>query len=280
MKSCILKNAKDDNLNFLIKHNIETLNKILDYNLKHRLLLFRISSGFILFASHSINEIPWATKYKKELLSVGDKIKKYRIRVSMHPGQYTTLSSPNEEIVKRAIEDLKYQTQVLDSMGLDSSNKVILHIGGRYDDKRETMDRFIVEYEKLPQNIKNRLVIENDDKIYTVEDVLYISKKTGIPLIFDYFHHVLNHAGEDLNWESALMKCRKTWGKKDGVQKVHYSQQAKDKRRGSHSLTISLPEFIEFYNSLPRPIDVMLEVKDKNISAIKCIYAVENKGTH
>ena len=198
----------------------------------------------------------------------------------MHPGQYTTLSSPNEDIIKRTIEDLKYQTQVLDSLGLDSSNKVILHIGGRYDDKQQTMDRFINEYEKLPDNIRNRLVIENDDKIYTVEDVLYISKRTGIPVIFDYLHHVLNHAGDNLDWKSALMKCRKTWRQEDGVQKIHYSQQAKDKRRGSHSLTIDVPEFLKFYNSLPKPTDVMLEVKDKDISAIKCINAVKDKNAH
>ena len=77
MKSCILKNAMPERLDRLIKHNIETLNKILDYNYNHKIFLFRISSGFIPFASHSINEIPWAIKYTKELVTVGGNNKKY-----------------------------------------------------------------------------------------------------------------------------------------------------------------------------------------------------------
>ena len=133
------------------------------------------------------------------------------------------------------------------------------------------MDRFIEEYKKLPQNIKNRLVIENDDKTYNANDILYISKKTGAPILFDYFHHLLNHESY-LDSKKVIRRCMRTWKKeKDGIPKIHYSQQATGKRTGSHSLTISTPEFIEFYNTLPKNIDVMLEVKDKDISALKCI---------
>lgn len=274
MKSCILKNASEENLIRLIKHNLETLDKILDYNFKNKVFLFRISSGFIPFASHPINKLDWCKMFKKEFQKVGNKAKKYGMRLSMHPGQYTTLTSPNKDVVEKSIWDLKYQSAVLDCMGLDSKNKIILHVGGRYDDKKESMNRFVEEYKKLPQNIKNRLVVENDDKIYTAKDILYISKKTGAPILFDYFHHILNHEGE-LDTEKILKKCLKTWNKdRDGAPKIHYSQQAKGKRAGSHSLTITISEFLEFYKSLPRGIDIMLEVKDKDISALKCIEAV------
>lgn len=274
MKSCILKNASEDNLIKLIKYNLEMLDKIFDYNFKHDIFVFRISSGFIPFASHPINKVDWCKMFKKEFLTLGKKAKKYGIRLSMHPGQYTTLTSPNKDVVKKSIWDLKYQTGVLDCMGLDSKNKIILHIGGKYEDKQQSMERFIKEYKKLPKNIKNRLVIENDDRNYTAEDVLYISSKADIPVLFDYFHHLLNHEGEDLNTIEILKKCMKTWKKdKDGIPKVHYSQQAIGKKSGSHSLTIDVSEFLRFYNTLPCNVDIMLEVKDKDISALKCILA-------
>src|SRR5574344_709780 len=179
MKSCILKNASEEKLISLIKYNLETLDKILDYNFEHGIFLFRISSGFIPFASHPINKINWCKIFKKELLALGEKTKKYGMRLSMHPGQYTTLTTFDKDVLKRSIRDLQYQASVLDCMGLNSSNKIILHVGGKYDDKQKSMGRFIKEYKKLPQNIKNRLTIENDDRNYTAKDVLYISKKTG-----------------------------------------------------------------------------------------------------
>lgn len=276
MKSCILKNASPEHLSALIEHNITTLDQMLEFNRRHDIRLFRLSSGFIPFASHPINKLRWWQKYSKQFLALGDKAKRYKIRLSFHPGQYTTLSSPNRVIVQKSLKDLQYHARVLDAMGLDSSSKMILHIGGFYEGKKESIERFIKNYSKLPQNIKNRLVIENDDKIYTATEVLYISKRTGAPVIFDYLHHLLNHEGE-LDTANILQQVRKTWRKKDGVQKIHYSQQAQGKRAGSHSLSIEVPEFVEFYKTLPQPIDVMLEVKDKDLSALKCIAELEKQ---
>lgn len=275
MKSCILKNASNERLIELIKYNLNILDKLLDYNYGNNVFLFRISSGFIPFASHPINQIDWCKMFNKEFKAIGYKAKKYGIRLSMHPGQYTTLSSPDPKVVEKSIWDLQYQTGVLDCMDLDSTNKIILHVGGKYDDKKSSMERFISEFKKLPQNIKNRLVIENDDRNYTANDILYISKKTGAPVLFDFFHHILNHEGE-LNIKKIVKKCGETWNeKRDGKQKIHYSQQATGKKAGSHSTTICVPEFLEFCKLLPPNVDVMLEVKDKDISALKCINALK-----
>lgn len=274
MRSCILKNASREHLTMLIQHNIKTLDKMLDFNLENNIYLFRISSGFIPFASHPINKIRWWQKYSKQLLALGDKAKAYGIRLSFHPGQWTTLSSPNRTIVEKSVRDLLYHTRALDAMGLDKSSKIVLHIGGVYEGKTPTIERFIKNYSKLPQNIKERLVIENDDLHYTFRDVLYISKLTGIPVIFDYLHHLLNKDKEE-DLSKILRRVRKTWKKKDGIQKIHYSQQAQGKHAGSHSLTIAVPEFLEFYKRLPQPIDIMLEVKDKDLSALKCIAEVK-----
>lgn len=277
MRSCVLRNASPEHLMELIDHNLKTLDQMLEYNIRNGIHLFRISSGIIPFASHPINTLEWTRIYKRELEKLGQKAKRYKIRLSMHAGQYTLLNTPNPEILKKSIKDLEYHVRFLDSMKLDKSNKVILHVGGVYGDKKGSIKRFIIEYKRLPKFIKNRLVIENDDKNYTLEDCLNINKQTKVPIVFDYFHHILNPSLRDKSLQEILDIVRKTWKKDDGVLKIHYSQQAEGKSKGSHSQTIDVSSFLEFYSFLPKDIDLMLEVKDKDISAIKCIKEINLK---
>jgi len=189
----------------------------------------------------------------------------------MHPGQYTVLNSPDQMVVKRAVEDLEYHVRVLDALGTDLTNKIILHIGGIYQDKAAALARFEENYLKLDKRIKQRLVIENDDKSYHIGDVVGLGKKLGIPVVFDHLHHRVLPAENDKNDADWIRECAETWREIDGRQKIHYSQQEPGKRPGSHSGTIRSGEFLEFIRTLEgKEIDIMLEVKDKNLSAVKC----------
>ncbi len=196
----------------------------------------------------------------------------------MHPGQYTVLNAEKEEIVENAIKDLEYHAILLDSLGVDSSNKIILHIGGGYGDKIAAMNRFIENFKRLSISVKNRLVIENDDKIFNIDDVLFVSSEINIPVIFDNLHHECNHEVE-MPIKEIMKKVAKTWKEKDGNIKVHYSQQNDDKQVGAHSNSIVVKEFLEYYDEVKEfNLDIMLEVKDKDISAIKCNLIVDNMG--
>lgn len=275
LKSSIAKNINEEKLLDLISHNLNSLENIIDYNINNDIKLFRISSDLIPFGSSPINTIQWENIFLSEFNKIGEKIRKSGMRVSMHPGQYTVLNSPNIEVVERAIEDLNYHTKVLDALGIGSEHKIVLHIGGVYGDKNEAMERFINNYSLLDDNVKERLVIENDDKSYNVNEVLEIGKRLNIPVIFDNLHNEINQYDKEKDDKYWISKCKETWKDKDGYQKIHYSQQNPLKKLGSHSNTIRINEFIRFYESLDREdIDIMLEVKDKNISAVKCINAV------
>jgi UV DNA damage endonuclease len=95
-----------------------------------------------------------------------------------------------------------------------------------------------------------------------------------IPVVFDNLHHALNPSSLSRTPSEWIAACAATWRKRDGTPKIHYSQQAPDKSAGSHSETIHLPTFLRFYKRLPAiGLDIMLEVKDKNRSALKCIQA-------
>jgi len=277
ISSCILKSATPAKLAEISMKNLLALERMVDYNVFNQINLFRISSDIIPFASHPVNQLDWTNLFKEQLDRIGEKIKQSGIRVSSHPGQYTVLNSPIETVVGNAIEDLIYHGDFMDALNLDSSHKIILHIGGIYGKKPEAIDRFLANYKNLPQNIKNRLVIENDDRSYNIEDVLGISKKIAIPVVFDNLHHKVNPPDltdtikSEKDW---IIECSKTWKPKDGNPKIHYSQSKSKQTPRAHSGTINLREFYIFYQTISEyHIDIMLEVKDKNLSALKCIYA-------
>ena len=262
----------------VLEENLIDLRRILENNELYNIKLFRISSDIVPLGSHSINEIPWHKHFQKELNEIGEYIKKCGMRVSMHPGQYTVLNAEKEEIVGNAIKDLEYHSLLLDSLGVDSSNKIILHIGGGYGDKNVAISRFIENFKRLSISVKSRLVIENDDKIFNIEDVLFVSNEINIPVIFDNLHHECNHVVE-MPIKEIMNKVSKTWKSKDGDIKVHYSQQNSIKQVGAHSSSIVVKDFIEYYNEVKEfNLDIMLEVKDKDISAIKCNIVVDNMG--
>ncbi len=275
LKSCRLSNASDSRLKEIIENNILSLKNTIEYNIKNNIKLFRISSDIIPFASHPQVSIRWCELFADELAEVGRIIKKSGMRVSMHPGQYTVLNSPDEDVVARAVDDLRYHSYFMDCLKTDSTNKIILHGGGVYGDKAEAIKRFIDNYEKLDESIKKRLVIENDEINYNIEEVLYIAEKVNTPAVFDNLHHAINPPETEKSEREWIEQCAGTWANNDGIQKMHYSQQDIKKRNGAHSKTIFLNQFKAFLDSIDGiNIDIMLEVKDKNISAVKCITSV------
>jgi UV DNA damage endonuclease len=251
-----------------VKSNLDCLYKILQYNIKNNLYFFRIGSQIIPFASHPVCKFNWIKHFKKDFRKIGDYIKKNKIRISMHPDQFVLINAKDKGIIKRSIAELDYHCKVLDAMELDSTAKVQFHIGGVYGDKKASIKRFIDNYNKLPKNIKKRLVIENDHTSYSLKDCLEISGKINIPGVFDTYHHECLNNKESLR--QAIIKAKKTWKKKDGILIVHYSNEGA--RRGIHAEHINIRKFISFIKQTKGlDFDIMLEIKDKEKSALKAI---------
>lgn len=265
-----LKNYSEENLIEKVTNNLNCLKEILKFNLRHNLLIYRISSAIIPFASHEVCKFNWQEYFKNDFDEIGNFIKKNNMRVSMHPDQFVILNAKDDSVVKRSIAELKYHCDVLDAMNLDSSCKVNIHVGGVYGDKKSAISRFISNYKKLPDSIKKRLVIENDDKLFSLKDCLYINSKINIPIVFDFFHHECLNNNESLI--EGLKLVLKTWNKKDGLAITHYSNQKINARQGSHSDSIDLNLFKKFLDEVKNfDFDIELEVKDKDKSAIKTI---------
>ena len=264
-----------------IEGNLIHLNQILIYNVKNNILFFRISSDLIPFASHPICELNWCRHFQSEFEQIGDFIKKHNIRISMHPDQFVILNSPNSRIVENSINELKYHCMVLDAMRLDETAKVQIHVGGVYENKQDAIDRFIRTFNSISKfldgSIKKRLVIENDDHLYSLKDCLSINQQTDVPIVFDSFHHQLFNSQEPMR--IALEKAMSTWKmSRDGFPIVDYSSQNSVKgkenkvRKGKHADRIDLTLFKKFLEETQNlDFDIMLELKDKEKSALKAL---------
>jgi len=244
----------------------------LQFNLEQRLFFFRISSDLVPFASHPINKFNWQKYFQEEFEEIGKFIITNRMRISMHPDQFTLINSIKEDIFERSKNELKYHVEILDLLKLDTSAKIQIHVGGAYGDKEKSTERFVKRFSELDDSIIRRLVIENDDKTYDLNDCLKINAQTQIPILFDVFHHKLNNSTAQAT-DEAIKFARKTWNeKRDGIPMVDYSSQEPNGLSRQHSETINTEDFSLFLKqSDPFDFDVMLEIKDKEKSAIKAI---------
>jgi len=251
-------------------NNLNCLLQMLRFNVDHDILFFRITSDLIPLASHPICQFDWPTYFRDKLAEIGAYVRAHHIRISMHPGQFAVINSPVDDVFENTIKELRYHVKVLDAMGLDSTAKIQLHVGGVYGNKEGSIWRFVQRYDSLDEAIKRRLVIENDDRAYTVRDCLRIYAETGVPILVDVLHHELNSSGESI--AQAITRLSRTWGEKAGILMVDYSSQKGGGSRGSHTDSIDLAHFERFLRETqPTDFDIMLEIKDKERSAFKAV---------
>jgi UV DNA damage endonuclease len=274
-----VSSVTDQKLKEVIEYNLISLDNAINFSIDNKIKFFRLSSDIIPFGSNTVNKIKWHQLYKKQLAAIGEKIIKAKMRVSFHPGQYSVLNSPDPKVVRNTVKDLEFHALFLDSLGLDYTHKMVLHIGGVYGDKEAAIKRFAKNFELLSKSAQNRLIIENDDKSYHTEDALKLSAMIGTPVVYDNFHNSILTSDKSISDYEWIKRCAKTWKSKDGRPKTHFSTQQVGAIKGTHSHRVLINEFMPYYEKVKDlDVDYMLEVKDKNISSIKLINIIENNG--
>ena len=275
-KTFRLNSYSEEYLIRTVENNLACLRKMLEFNVDHDLLFFRISSDLVPFASHPVNQFQWDEYFREQFHSLGEFIEGHGFRISMHPDQFTVVNSPDEDVFERSRKELEYHVQVMELLGLGREAKIQIHVGGVYDDKEESVDRFRERYHELDQTTRRHLVIENDDRLYALKDCLTIAEETGIPVLFDTFHHEILNRGETLSESYRLMAG--TWEPEDGIPMIDYSSQEPGGRAGKHAESIHPDHFVSTMNELgEQDADIMLEIKDKEKSAIIAIDCLSGK---
>jgi UV DNA damage endonuclease len=174
--------------------------------------MYRMSSDLAPYLTHP--ELPQFHAQLDEcaaaLRALGQRARAQGLRLSFHPSQYILLNSPDQALVARSAADLAAQARLLDLMGLGPEAVVVTHVGGVYGDLAAGCERWVRAWETLPEPVRRRLVLENDDTRYGVAEVLWIHERTGVPLVFDYLHHwCLDRKG--IEQHEALAACLRTW---------------------------------------------------------------------
>lgn len=253
------------------KKNIHNTLRILRYNKDYNIKVYRFTSKLIPLATHPIvSHWDYIEDFKEELKELGDFVRKNEFRVSAHPDHYTLINSISKDVIKNSINDLDYHVRLFEAMGLEDYNyKLVLHIGGLYKSKEESIEKFKENFIKLPNRIKNRIILENDDKSYTAADVLQICNDLKVPMVVDIHHHNCKNDGEKI--QDLLPYIFDTWNNESLNPKIHFSSPKSQKEFRSHADDIELEDFHAFLDiakKVGRNFDVMIEAKNKNIALI------------
>ena len=264
----------NNNLNKLeeaIISNLEVLEEIIIYNIKNNIHFYRMSSKIIPLATKEDVIFDYIDKYKSYYDRIGRLIKRGNMRVDFHPDQFTVLNSTKKEVVDNTFKILDYHYKLLDALGIEDK-VLVLHIGGNTFGKDNSIRRFINNYNKLPNYLRESIVIENDDKVFNVSDCIKISKEIVTPIVLDYHHHNCNKC--DFNIEDVI----DSWGER--VPKMHFSSPKNKKDYRSHSEYVSSDEFISFIDILKkydRSVDIMIEAKAEDDALFRLVRELKYK---
>ena len=275
-----IKHNDYNKLNNIIIENLTNLEKIIDYNIKNNIHLYRLTSKLIPLATHREINFDYINKYQSLYQKIGNKIEKHNIRIDTHPDQFCVLNSTKKDIVDNSINILKYHYNILKALNI--KNKIIiLHIGSSVLGKQNSIKRFINNFYKLPKYIQECIVIENDDKIYNIKDCLLLCETLNIPMVLDYHHHICNN--DNLNIDDYLERIFKTW--KNLPPKIHFSSPKNKTKKDfrSHHDYIDINDFIQFLEKIKHyniNLDIMLECKQKDEALFKLVRQLKYYNYH
>lgn len=185
------KTAREAHLAAICMHNADALYRSLAFCAANGIGAFRINSQILPVKTHpdagyDLYELPNGDRIVARFKQCGEFSRENGIRTAFHPDQFLVLSSPDPGVVKRSLADLEYHAQVARWVAADVIN---VHGGGAYGDKKTALKRLVAVIKGLGDDIRNRLTLENDDRVYTPADLMPVCMQTGVPLVYDVHHH-------------------------------------------------------------------------------------------
>lgn len=274
-RTMIKKTFLDKGINYaseLSLKNCKDLFKIVQWNKENHFNFFRMTSDLFPWCSeYKLTDLPDYKEIAITLKQVGEYINKHNLRVTAHPGPFNVLTSPKDKVVKNCIHDLSIHGETFDLMGLSQTpyNKINIHIGGAYGDKESAMERFCENFNLLPNSVKDRLTVENDDRdsLYSVKDLYEnVYKNIGIPIVFDYHHHKFC-SGDQTEKEALTLACQ-TWGIVKPV--VHYSESKSIEYKDNSIKPQAHSDYVyDYINTYGHSVDIMIEAKHKELAVLK-----------
>ena len=280
-KKILSEEKRLEKLRTVALSNLVALQEIIKYNIKNDIHFYRITSALIPLVTHP--EVGyWGHReiLKKDFEYVGQLIKESNMRVDTHPDEFNVINSSNPRVVENTIINLTRQVEWFEDMNY-KDGKMVMHVGGATGGKEAAIARFIENFNKFPENIKSKLIIENDDKTYTARETLMLCKTLNIPMVLDIHHHNCNNNGDEIT--DILGDILSTWDKESLPPKMHFSSPKDinlidkvDKKHADFINPIDFINFIEVLKKFNKDIDIMLECKEKDVALFKLSNDIRN----
>jgi UV DNA damage endonuclease len=284
--SCIAKTVEKQGKQILVEKarmNLESVINILEWNEKHNIRFYRMSSDMF---PHITNKqfIQPNDKYTFPLEQfseyfhrIGEYAYDHKHRLTFHPSHFNQVGTPNKEVFEKTKMDLEYHADILNMCKCDMNSVMVVHGGGTYKDKETTKKRWIKQFFDLPRTVQERIVIENCERQYSIDDAIELSKHVKRPVVFDVHHHVCyDKLIEPQKCAGKYMKqVLSTWG--DIRPKFHISEQDLTKKTGAHSpFVYTIPDY---FFEIEQPFDIMIEAKRKEQAVLFLMDKYKNKLT-
>ena len=246
--------------------NLHNTLRILKHNAGSEIYFYRLTSRLVPLANHpELLDWNYLMPLKQQLREIGDFAKEHKMRLDFHPDHFVLINSPKKEVLINSLQTLKMHYLLLKGMGIDTTHRCVMHVGGNYKDTEKSLERFIDNWMVVPTPIQKMIMLENDDTCFTLEESLYLCEKLDIPLIFDYHHHLAHHHNPD--WEVHWDRVVQSWGHSPLPIKMHISSPKSEMEFRHHADFIDIDMFFNFLNvikgSIPQ-IDCMIEAKRKD----------------
>ncbi len=203
--------------------NLQRLNSALTFCDRHSIKLYRMTSN--LFPLCDIEDgigKDLLESMSADLAKIGERAAKLGIRMVLHPDQFVVLSSEKPQVVENSIQILQSHARILDMLGLPRSSWALMNVHGGKSGRGKELVEVISQ---LPENIKSRLTLENDENAYSSSELLKVCQSAGIPLVFDAHHHICHEKLDSYDSESVaemFYAAKETWENPDW-QLVHIS---------------------------------------------------------
>lgn len=266
----------------IAESNIENCLRLLKHNAANQIHFFRLSSRLIPLANHEeILDWNFIKPLKEPLQRMADYIKEYPARIDFHPDHFVVLNTPDKEILKNSLKTLSLHEALLKGMDINQEHRCVLHVGGGYDDKEKALELFIHNWGYIRPSIQRMIMLENDDKTFTVNNTLYLCEKLGIPMVFDYHHHLANHEDTEKDWFEQWGRIIKTWEHSALPIKMHISSPRSEKDYRAHADYVDPEMFLQFLQQIKGTvpeIHCMIEAKQKDLALFQLVKDLQELG--
>jgi UV DNA damage endonuclease len=194
----------------LYADNLQRLNNALDFCGERGWKLYRLTSGLFPFADDEAG-VDVLEEFREEARRTGERATALGIRLVIHPDQFVVLSSDSEQVVANSIKILQTHAHVFDLLAQPRSTWAVMEVHGGKGDRAA---RLVEVIRALPEEIRTRLALENDEYAYSAAQILEVCREAGVPMVFDAHHHVCREKLDSYEDESVahyLAAARETW---------------------------------------------------------------------